>query len=80
MIRLYIIGFSILIGAIVLNVIIQKLGIMGWYEFLGKLQEQGKAVFSTMRAIDYLWLFLGYPFLLGMSYLLGEKIYGLFVR
>jgi hypothetical protein len=77
MVRIYIIGLSILIIAILLNVLVQALGIMGWYEFLTKLQEQGRKVFSVMSILDYAWLFVLYPFLLGLAYLLGERIHHL---
>lgn len=77
MVRIYIIGLSILIVAILLNVLVQALGIMGWYEFLTKLQEQGRKVFSAMNFLDYAWLFLLYPMLLGLAYLLGDRIHHL---
>lgn len=75
MVRIYIIGLCILIVAILLNVLVQALGIMGWYEFLSKFQEQGQKVFSAMKVLDYAWLFLIYPFLLGLAYLLGERLH-----
>ena len=78
MFRIYCIGLSILIVAIFLNAAIQKLGIMGWYEFLGKLQAEGKKTFASMRPVDYAWLFLAYPFLLGLACHLGDKLYAFF--
>jgi hypothetical protein len=74
MFRIYLIGTIILFSAIILNVVIQRFGIMGWYEFLNKLQEIGKITFSTMVLADYLWLFVGYPLCLGFSSYLGEKL------
>jgi len=79
MLRIYLIGWVILFSAIILNIVIQRFGIMGWYEFLNKLQSIGKVTFSTMYVVDYLWLFVGYPLCLGFSYYLGEKLYELLI-
>ena len=79
MFKIYLIGTIILFTAIILNVIVQRFGIMGWYEFLTKLQGIGKITFSTMVLVDYLWLFVGYPLCLGFSRYLGEKLYELLI-
>lgn len=79
MLRIYLIGWVILFSAIILNVVIQRFGIMGWYEFLNKLQAIGKITFTTMYVVDYLWLFIAYPLCLGFSYYLGEKLYELLI-
>lgn len=60
-------GWVVLVAAIALNLAVQGLRIMGWYEFLTALAGQGTSVFSRMRWIDALWLFLLYPLLLGFS-------------
>jgi hypothetical protein len=80
MLRIYLIGWVILFSAIILNVVIQRFGIMGWYEFLTKLQGIGKITFSTMVLVDYLWLFVGYPLCLGFSSYLGEKLYDILLN
>lgn len=80
MIRIYVIGLVILVGAILLNGIIAKLGILGWYDFLAGLQTEGKKVFSRMRVVDFMWLFFIYPFLLGGAFYLGDKLYDFLVR
>ena len=77
MLRLYIAGISILVVAILLNVLVQKLGVTGWYEFLIRLSREGKQTFSALRWIDYAWLFVLYPFLLGLAAWLGNKLYQL---
>ena len=79
MFKIYLIGTIILFTAIILNVIVQRFGIMGWYEFLTKLQGIGKITFSTMVLVDYLWLFVGYPLCLGFSSYLGEKLYDILI-
>ena len=80
MFRIYCLGVILLVAAIFLNAVILKLGIMGWYEFLGKLQAEGKKTFASMRLADYIWLFLAYPLLLGLACHLGDKLYAFFSR
>jgi hypothetical protein len=75
MLRLYIIGLCILIAAILLNGIAAKLGLMSWYDFLTQLSNQGKLVFSRIRLVDYLWLLMGYPFLLGTAAYAADLLY-----
>jgi hypothetical protein len=77
MLKIFLVGTVILYAAIMLNLIVQRFGIMGWYEFLNRLMEVGKITFSTMVLVDYLWLFVGYPMCLGFSSYLGEKLYDL---
>ena len=75
MLRLYIIGLSILIIAILANIIAQRLHIMSWYDYLGNISKQGAGALWGMSLIDGLWLFLIYPLFLGLGYLLGDKLY-----
>lgn len=56
-IHITIMGFAILLGALLLNAIATKLGIMTWYSFI---QDR-----SSVRVIDCIWLFAIYPLLLG---------------
>jgi hypothetical protein len=77
MIRLYIIGVSILVIAIFANALALKLEIKTWYDFLKTLTVKGTAAFSTLEFIDYIWLFVGYPLVLGLAYRLGDKLYKL---
>jgi hypothetical protein len=53
----FLLGASILVGAIVLNMTASLLGLMSWYEFLN---DAGKA-----RGWSLLWLFFLYPLGLG---------------
>ncbi len=57
--KILIIGYLILIIAIVLNVLAKKINIKTWYDFL----EDPK----NTNFISYLWLFILYPLLLGVS-------------
>ena len=75
MLKLYIIGVFILIVAIIANAIIVKIGIKSWYDFIELLSEYGKSAFSKLSILDYLWLFIGYPFILGLGYYSGLKVY-----
>ncbi|MDY2587870.1 DUF7672 family protein [Winogradskyella aquimaris] len=75
MLRLYIIGIAILIIAILANGIIIKLGINSWYGFIELMSKQGLSAFNSISIIDALWLFIGYPIVLGLGYWLGDKIY-----
>ena len=73
MIRLYIIGLAILSIAILANGIVVKLGIKSWYDFISLLTDNGLSAFSKLSVIDYFWLFIGYPLLLGFGYWIGDK-------
>lgn len=76
--RLYFIGLAILVTAILANGIVVKLGLKSWYDFISLLSQTGATAFSKLSVIDYLWLFVGYPLVLGCGYWVGDKIYSLF--
>jgi len=75
MTKLFLIGRAILLGAIVLNGIIAKWGIVGWYDFINLLMQKGSKALGGLRIVDYAWLFFAYPMLLGVSYKAGEWLY-----
>ena len=77
MVRLYIIGVSILLVAIICNFIVSKIGIASWYDFL---EDIAKNEPNNLSLIDYIWLFLLYPLCLGLGYLLGDYISNLIFR
>ncbi|NRA93287.1 MAG: hypothetical protein HRU26_11490 [Psychroserpens sp.] len=74
MLKLYIIGICILVVAILANAIIQTIGIKSWYGFIEILSKFDWSGFSQIRVIDYLWLFIAYPLVLSLGYLLGSKL------
>lgn len=74
MVKTYLSGLIILIAAILFNVISGKLGITGWYDFLTGLAENGKKVFQSLNLLDLVWLFILYPFLLGITAIFSERI------
>ena len=80
MIRFYLIGLSILITAIAANAIALKLEFKTWYDFLSILSQEGLATFKNLGLLDLIWLFIAYPFILGIGYWIGDKIYELFIH
>ena len=77
MIRIYTIGLAILIIAIIANGIVVKLGLKSWYDFINLLTDQGLSALKEISIIDYFWLLIGYPLVLGLGYYLGDKLYTL---
>lgn len=77
MIRIYIIGLAILIVAILANAIVVKLEIKTWYDFITLLTTEQSSAFNALTFIDYLWLFIAYPLVLGCGYWIGDKIHHL---
>ncbi|WP_282040685.1 DUF7672 family protein [Winogradskyella flava] len=75
MLKIYIVGITILLIAILANGLVIKLGVKSWYDFISLLSNDGSLGFNKLSIIDYLWLFIGYPFVLGFGYWIGDKIY-----
>ncbi len=78
MLRIYIIGLCILLIAIIANVIVGKLGVSTWYDFGPQFFKRGLIVFKEVGFLNSLWLFILYPLVLALGYILGDKIYALF--
>lgn len=57
-IKIFAIGFGVLVGAIVLNLIANKIGLLSWYQYIQKPHAAG--------LISYIWLFGVYPLGLGL--------------
>ena len=75
MLRLYIIGLFILVIAIMANVLIIKIGIKSWYDLFALFDEFGTSALKQLSLIDYLWLFIGYPLVLGCGYWIGNSVH-----
>jgi len=75
-IDLYIIGVSVLVGAIFINALAGYFRIMTWYQFLNDIASKGVDYLKNVGLINYLFLFLVYPLLLGIFALLGIKFSG----
>ena len=69
-IKIYLIGFTILIFAIFTNFLASQIGLKTWYSFL---QELGSGASLTFK--DGLWLFVLYPLALGGSAKLGSLLW-----
>ena len=78
MLRIYIIGISILVFAIIVNVLVSIFGISTWYDFGQELSKSGANAIKDAGIVNLIWLFLLYPICLGLAVIIGEKIYGLF--
>lgn len=78
MFRLYIIGVLILLIAIIANVFAEKIGLITWYIFGNQLYVEGFAVFKEVGFFSVLWLFVIYPFILSLGYVIGDYIFNLF--
>ena len=63
--QILLMGFIILAGAILLNIIASALGLQTWYSFLEE---------KSLSALDGLWLFVIYPLSLGFLGYLATKI------
>lgn len=54
---IFLLGLAILVGALILNTLAHRVGILTWYDFV---QDPGKA-----SVVSYVWLFILYPLALG---------------
>ena len=75
MLKIYLIGIIILVTAILLNGVINKLGVLGWYDFINLLVDKETAPSRKVHILDILWLFIAYPFLLGLAGVGGNYLY-----
>ena len=78
MLRIYFIGFFILIIAIIANIIVSKIGLSTWYDFGPEFFKRGFLAMKEVGFLSCLWLFVLYPLVLAMGYVIGDKIYSLF--
>ena len=72
--RLYLIGFLILLGAILANLIATKLNLKSWYDLFIGVSENSN-YWNQIRIIDGIWLLLIYPLSLGFIAYIGNIIY-----
>ena len=78
MLRIYIIGICILLIAIITNIIVARLGISTWYDFGPQFFKRGFIVMKEVGLFSSVWLFILYPLVLALGYVVGDKIYSLF--
>ena len=77
MLRIYIIGLTILLIAIFANVIVAKLGLSTWYDFGPQFFINGFSEIKEVGLLNFFWLFILYPLVLAFGYIIGDKIYNI---
>ena len=79
MIKLYIIGLSILFIAILANTLANYINLNTWYNFAQEAiqKESVLTALQNQKIEDIIWLFIAYPIILGYGYLIGEKIHSI---
>ena len=75
--RLYFIGLSILLVAIVSNVIIGRVGLITWYDFGPKFFSNPLMQMKSAGFLNCLWLFFLYPIVLSFGYIIGDRLFRL---
>ncbi len=80
MTKLYIIGVSILLTAILANTIASYMNVNTWYNFSNTILEKESFIkaLQDQSKLNILWLFFLYPLILGFGYLIGEKLFNIF--
>ena len=69
-------GYCILFTAILANIIADFLHILTWYHFLEKIINIGfKKTINSINIINAIWLFIIYPIVLSLGYLIGKTLY-----
>ena len=58
--------------------IVGKLGLSTWYDFGPQFFKRGLIVIKEVGILSSVWLFILYPLVLALGYILGDKIYNLF--
>ncbi len=58
--------------AILVNAVIQFFGIMNWYDFLMSIKK--RSLPKKMTWMDVVWLFIGYPLVLGYVVYLSQNL------
>ncbi len=80
LIKILITGYCILATAIILNLIAFHLEIYTWYDLIQDIAKNGfKKSIESHGLINIIWLYYLYPTLLALGYILGDKLYGIFI-
>lgn len=74
MIRIYLVGVLVLLGAILANFLASIIKCKTWYTLIHGMIEN-PFFFKEIKLQDCLWLFLLYPFLLGLSAYVGNLLH-----
>ena len=79
--NLIITGYSILLGAILANILVDYFNIPTWYTFLKSVLKIGfTESILKQNTIHLLWLFCIYPIILSLSYILGNKLFHILTK
>ena len=78
LLKLFFTGSIILITAIIANILVSYINISTWYTFLDKAWSNGlKEAMNQQSVLNIIWLFIIYPIILSLGYMIGETIYNL---
>jgi len=74
--KIFIVGWAILLVAIILNILASRMGIDTWYPFFSNVEKIGVVkAFAKTSFISKLFLFIIYPSLLGLvAFIIFRKI------
>jgi len=79
--RMFVVGWIILIGAIVLNVLAGMLNLSTWYTFLQNISVNGAGqALRALRWLDGVFLFILYPLGLGGLAWVGLRFLNAVIR
>jgi hypothetical protein len=74
--KIYLAGIAVLIAAVLLNLAAGWLNLSTWYSFLNLVSENGLSqAIQSLRFIDYIFLLLIYPGLLGLAAYLTLRLF-----
>jgi hypothetical protein len=81
LLKMLLAGLAVLVAAILLNILANLLGISTWYDFLQAVSQGGftEAV-RRLNALEYIFLLLLYPFMLGLAAYATFYLTGLILR
>jgi arginine exporter protein ArgO len=75
LVKIFLVGLVILVGAIVINALAAALGLSTWYTFLSGITQHGLLPsLRQARLVDLLFLFILYPVGLGSLAALAERL------
>jgi len=74
MIKIFIAGWILLLGAILLNLLAKVLNLRTWYDYIGSIQEEGWVTTnSSFSWFELVFLYVIYPLGLGYITYLSHK-------
>jgi hypothetical protein len=81
LLKILLAGLAVLVVAILLNILANLLGISTWYDFLQAVSQEGFiGAVRRLKAMEYIFLLLLYPFMLGLAAYAVFYLAGLVLR